>query len=87
MTRPPRQIDDRADILDAPALHWPQRPGWTCSACAEDWPCTALCGHLLATLDRADISRTMGTYYDNAVRELDVDPAVVHQRFFAWHRV
>ena len=86
MTRPLRQVDDRAAVLAEPGRHWPARPSWTCAAGCGDWPCAPLRGHLLATRTRGEISALMADYYDVAMRELELESTEVHLRLFAWAR-
>lgn len=86
MTRAPRQIDDRADVLARPTDHQPSRPTWTCAHGCGDWPCEAYRAHLLATRTRGEISAEMAGYYDLAMRELELESTAVHLRLFGWHR-
>lgn len=87
MTRPLRQIDDRA-VLDDPDRHWPARPSWTCEAGCGDWPCRPLRDHLHATMSPQDIALYMGTYARDAERELEgkLGPITVYARMFGWVR-
>lgn len=86
MTRPLRQVDDRADVLPDPDRHRPDRPWWTCRAGCGDWPCASLRGHLLATCTRGEISVLMADYYDLAMREMELESTEVHLRLFGWAR-
>lgn len=89
MSRPPRQIDDQADVLADvladPAAHRPHRPHWIC-ACGQPWPCEPLRGHMVATMSAQDIGVAMDPYYRFAVIELAAPAEDVHQRLFGWIR-
>lgn len=82
MTRPLQQ----PNVLDDPSRHWPFRPLWTCDADGQDWPCGPLRRHMVATMSAQNIGLSMGAYYRDAIRELDVPPAEVHARMFGWIR-
>lgn len=84
MTGTARHIDDQADVLNDPAVHFAHRPQWTCDADGQDWPCEPLRAHLLATMSTQDIGVSMGAYYPDAVREIDVPATEVHDRLFGW---
>lgn len=81
MTRPQRQIDR----LDR-AVHWPKRPGWTCAADGQDWPCEPLRADMVDRMSAQEIGVDMGGHYRFAAIELDMPPAEVHYRFFGWIR-
>lgn len=90
MTRPPRQIDDWADVPVRPVplhpmLHQPDRPWWTCNRGCGDWPCSTFRTHVLAALDRAAVLALMEDYYPAALVELG-EADLVDRRLFAWAR-
>lgn len=87
MTRPVRQVDDRAAVLARPADHQPSRPGWACTQCGSDWPCVTYREHLLDSLrgDRSAVQSVMAGYYPMALVELREERAV-YERLYAWAR-
>lgn len=67
--------------------HVPDKPSWTCRACAGDWPCPP--ARTTLTKEYAETIPALGIYLSlclhEAARDLPhADPADLYHRFLAW---
>jgi hypothetical protein len=69
--------------------HTPARPGWTCSACGQEWPCERARYQLSQEYgeQRVNLAVYMATQLGHAAGELSTATTTeLYQRFIAWTR-
>jgi hypothetical protein len=69
------------------SIHSPARPAWTCTVCADTWPCATRQRELLGEFDGARVSLTLylAELFLDACADLPAAPAgALHQRFLGW---
>lgn len=66
--------------------HSPLQPSWTCSACAEQWPCETRRAAFLADFEgrRSQLRALLGCFLIDAAADLVVPIEDLHTRFVSW---
>jgi hypothetical protein len=70
------------------AGHQPERPGWTCAACGEPWPCPDRRASMMAGTWTAVLrGLTMARYFPDALADRPpVEAGALWRRMFLWIR-
>jgi hypothetical protein len=69
--------------------HTAVRPAWTCSACAQEWPCSSARDELAEEYGnrRVNLAVYMAIQLGHAAGELTATtPTQLYERFIAWTR-
>ena len=67
--------------------HYPRRPTWGCTACAEPWPCETQRAELAReyAADRISLTIYLAGCFSEASADLSsVDAGILYQRFLGW---
>lgn len=66
--------------------HRYQRPGWTCEACGEPWPCTERKIKFLKDYQGrpGELRLVLATFFIDAVEDLTDPIEEIHARFVSW---
>lgn len=79
----------RLRVFPVPPEHVPDRPGWTCRACNEEWPCAPARAGLTRqyATDPTSIAMLMWTRLEEFALDQGPGPLdAAFNRFIAWTR-
>lgn len=69
------------------SMHLPHRPGWTCQACDQQWPCPTRQRELVAEYEGARVSLTLylaGCFVDASADLPTAAAGNLYRQFFDW---
>ncbi len=68
--------------------HQPRRPGWSCRACGQEWPCPSWRADRLAEAEaigsHVELALLMARYFAEAADDRPEPASELYQRFFGW---